>query len=318
MVHILLLILKIIGMILLVVLGIALLLLIVPVRYKGRGEFEQKSAKIKITAHWLFHIIYFSFSYENRQQKYSLRVLGIPIPLSFKEKKDRDRKKVSHRPERRTEKKGKEHQTKKEKRAAAKDTEGVKTETAKNIISDTPKNINPEAAENINTKRIEPDKSIPKKKWQTGLQKIFNRIKAFWNKIISVIKRILENVKDSYHKTGEIKKITLDEATKEAYGYGKDILFRLIRHVKPRNIRANIRLGFAYPDVTGKTLGYLAMAYAAFGINPKKIQILPDFENKIFEGNIRMKGRFMIGVVLIHVLRLYLKKEIRDFIDKVH
>ncbi len=107
MLHVLLLILKIIGITLLVILGlillIILLVLFVPVRYSGdtrckqdkTPETEENEAEeskkfdlyalAKIT--WLLHFVSFSFEYSD-DLKYKLKVLGIPIMKSDKLKKD--------------------------------------------------------------------------------------------------------------------------------------------------------------------------------------------------------------------------------------
>ena len=56
MIHILLLILKIIGIIFLVLFALILLILFFPVTYKGNMEFHDNKAIGKATAGWLFHV----------------------------------------------------------------------------------------------------------------------------------------------------------------------------------------------------------------------------------------------------------------------
>ena len=79
---ILLFILKIIGILLLSILGILLLLvalvLCVPIRYHVEGN-EEEERQIAGKVHWLLHVVSFSFSYEEKQFGYRLRIFGIPI-----------------------------------------------------------------------------------------------------------------------------------------------------------------------------------------------------------------------------------------------
>ena len=90
MVHILLLILKIIGIIVLSILGLALLILFFPITYVGKanGNIEEKKITGNIRAGWLFHLLHCRLWIENTEIHYNIRLLGIKIKSSgTKEKK---------------------------------------------------------------------------------------------------------------------------------------------------------------------------------------------------------------------------------------
>ena len=94
MVHILLLILKIIGITLLVVLGILLLILLFPVTYKISGQLDEKDYSLKIKAGWLFSLLHFSLNVEKKQDmKMKFRILGIPVNIFNREKKQKKKTK---------------------------------------------------------------------------------------------------------------------------------------------------------------------------------------------------------------------------------
>ena len=96
MVHILLLILKIIGIIVLSILGLALLILFFPITYVGKvnGNIEEKKITGNIRAGWLFHLLHCRLWIENTEIHYNIRLLGIKIKSSeTKEKKKKEKRK---------------------------------------------------------------------------------------------------------------------------------------------------------------------------------------------------------------------------------
>lgn len=75
-------ILKWIGIVLAVMIAAVLCLtglaLFVPVRYEIRGENDETMC-VQGKAHWLFHIVSFRVSYENKEMKRVLRIFGVPV-----------------------------------------------------------------------------------------------------------------------------------------------------------------------------------------------------------------------------------------------
>ena len=61
MVHILFLILKIIGIVLLVLLTLAFLILLFPISYRAKADLNEKSYNATVKAFWLFGIVHFGF-----------------------------------------------------------------------------------------------------------------------------------------------------------------------------------------------------------------------------------------------------------------
>ena len=67
-----------VGILLAIILFLLLLVLFVPVRYDLEGENDEKlQAAGKV--HWLFRIVCFQVSYEDKEMKMILRVFGVPV-----------------------------------------------------------------------------------------------------------------------------------------------------------------------------------------------------------------------------------------------
>lgn len=306
MVHIVLLILKIIGIILLAIFALCLLILFFPVTYKVKGEFDKTEFCFQVQCGWLFHFIHFGGKFSDKEKKAKLRFLGIPIDLLKEKKKSKRETNLTK------EKKHKKSSDEKmQKKVLSKD-----KEFRKNIEKQTDKKLEEQCQEN--NERLEeqtPDKE-ERKSFLDKAKDFFRMVYQFLKKVQRMIKNALENVKGTYQKAKEIKAFVTANTTKEAYRYGKRIVIKAIRHIFPKKIKGSIQFGFEEPDVTGKMLGYIAMTFAAFHINPKKILIEPYFDKKVIKGNIKIKGHFLLGILLIYALKFYFKKEIRDIIKK--
>lgn len=304
MIHILLLILKIIGIVLLAVFVLALLVLFFPIMYTAEAEVQGKRRTADVTAYWLFHIVHFRLKYRGDNSNYVLRVFGIPVSLSRKNKKSKkkktDKSSVSK----------KEDNHKKDKIFSNKENNPEKSEH-KNTQSKCKDGGTEGAAETFDD-----ENSIEKSKKSNIIKGIINRLKSIIEKIKTLFSQVINNTKSSFDKIKEIKKFITDNTTKEAYNYGKRIVIKLIKHIFPKRIRADIRFGFEEPHITGQALGGIAMAFGTLGINPKKIVINPDFENKVFQCKARCRGHILLGVAGVYILKFYFKKEIHDIIKR--
>lgn len=98
------------------------------------------------------------------------------------------------------------------------------------------------------------------------------------------------------------------------YSLGR--LGRIITHIRPRYLRARAVAGLGEPDLTGYAYG----AYCA--IRPflgKKCQmnVTPDFERRILEGEAVLRGRVMAATVLYHVCSVLFDRRLRQLTDQL-
>lgn len=310
MAHIFLLILKIIGLFLLAILGILLLILFFPVTYKGKGRFRQEERTLKLTAGWLFHFVHCKIVVDRKDVLYCLRILGIPI-LSSKRRDTKSRKNKKYKSSSEEVKKKKEECVDVSKEPEKIKDGSINLPKEQKILKDDSISISkqPEAIRDDSVVAPGKSKKKQKKSW-------FKTIRNMWERFLFAMKELKDNAQKTTEKIKEAKTFLSSNTTKEAYRYGKKILLHMIRHILPGSIKAQIRFGFEQPDQTGKTLGCLAMLYGTFGINPKKIKLNPDFQNKVLEGDIRFRGSIIGCVLVIDCLKLYFKKEIRSIIKK--
>lgn len=349
MLHIILGILKIIGIILASIIGLLIILFVLGLFYPISYVLEGRKNGVELTAkgkgYWLFHAVSFIIWYEEKTLQYKLRVFGIPISLEPKGKKDK-----SNRKQNRDSKKNRENKRNEKNRSSEengnskehidsidiKDKQGIKdyknieienkyTGTTDNSIEEevasTPTEQMEDKPEQEGVRICETQKE-EKKKSVFGRMKLFwIRIKEFFSKVFSRVRKIKDTLKDLCDKMESIKgqasnivAILKEEDTKIALKLVKDQLVVLVKHMRPRKIKGYIHFGLEDPAATGYITGVLGMIYPML---PKKFVIRPDFENEVLEGDIYMKGRIQSFVILRIAWILYKDKHIKQIIAKL-
>ena len=289
MLHILLLILKIIGIILLVILGIVLFaiidILFAPAYYKVEAEtpdgVEKLSASAK--AHWFFHLATAYIIYKNKKTKWQVRFFW--KVWNSEDKKADDELKEAQQPE----VDGLEEERLAEEHFAEESCE----EEVETIQEDIPQF---EEEDNEEIPRKEKAQAKPKK------ENLFQKIKY-------TIQRICDKLKALWEKKEKIEDFLNDENHKIAFEKCKKEILVLAKRIRPRTIKGRIHFGFKDPYNTGRVLAILSVLYPFYG---DRIQIEPDFEDEVLEGNIHAKGHIRGIHLLIIVCRFLFDQNIKN------
>lgn len=326
MLHIILLILKIIGIIIAVILGLAvallLIVLFVPVRYVIDAGCHDKKLKAHVKVTWIMHIFRGVISYDE-ELFYSIKALWFNIYSSDAESKK------EKRPKKNTENNTKEKNTKNKHIDAIED-------KADNAVSkdkqDGVEKAGLEEADCIQ-KKLSLEKSYDEVKEsdekstieENGkLHTLVNKIKNVYYKIKAFIRRAIDTVKAALnksqaaadtikHKYTEIRNKVTDPENIELVRFLWTQIKAVMNIIKPAKYNINIRYGFEDSATTGWVAVRLAVLYGLMGMD---VSIIPDFDNSIFEGDIYMKGRFNLYSFLIIGVRLYRNKSFRKLINR--
>lgn len=300
MLHILLIILKIIGILLATVLGIILLLLLlalfVPVRYDIYGN-KQEDIKVKARVSWLFRIIYIRFIYEGDSARLVVRIFGYPFldSMNPRQKKDRSKPKKEER-------KGRENQSVK------KEQENTGKEQLEIKIADYEK-----SAEDISFKKeefimnMEPQEGEHEPK-TTLFSRLSRKFHLFKDKLKSKIRALYERISGIRHKLDLILEFWKDELAKSGLKFLWSNLVSLFKHIGPRKIKGKIIFGTGDPYSTGQISAVAAMFYGKYG---KDLQICPDFMEKVFECELWIKGRIRLFTLLKLALKVWFHKDVK-------
>lgn len=319
MLHILLTILKVIGIIILVLISLVILIiaaiLFVPIRYSIDAIYDRKvknlDFKIKIT--YLLHLI--SVKYIYKDDGLSIKIFGIKTHFFDKETKAMEEKinketkmfeKMSSEiKDNMTEMPEVYEQLKKIDEERDRLAENV-NKTEENIENNNKDNDTEENTEENTEEFIKVEKQNIFSRIYSKIKAIIIKIKYRFIKFCDTIKKICKNVND-------LKEFISDDNTKEAFGFLKKEALILLKHIRPRRIKGYVHFGFDNPSYTGNLLGLIYMILRG---SPKEFRINPDFENKVFDGEIHAKGRVQCYLLLIIGIRLYKNDNLKLLLER--
>lgn len=285
-------ILKLIGIILLVLLGILvtllLLVLFVPIRYYVSGELEtEMEVHAKVT--WLLHLISFVVDYEKGEAVTSLRILGIRKKAKGKRKSALEEEAWEDEPE-----------------DAAWDELSVdepeeRQETGQTDKAQAETNASDEMAESRSVSGSQ-EESIEKP----------SRIQKF----LDTVRRLKNALGQLRGKASSVKEIITDEANHSIVKAVLAELGYLLKHFKFRKLVTDLRFSAGDPAATGQALGVMCLFPVLYRY---QVSIIPDFEADEFyiKGTFEIKGHVRAVHLVVTLLRLWKKKEVRDLVKKL-
>lgn len=316
MLSVLLMILKVLGMILLILLGTILLLILLvlfmPVRYqimlhRKVGEETPVTAKVKAT--WLLHALNAAFSYPEAAFL-RVRIFCFTIFRSDKPKKtiqkDNTKKETVQ----------KENVQKEE----------IQKETVKTVRKDEEKKADGQknaeikvSDENQKEKNSYIEENAPKKQEKEPKQsRKINKFFEFFRKLWSVFKnikytiiKICDKIKHIVKNIQYYLKIVQSDTFHRAWEVCSRQVFSLLKSIFPRKIRGNLLIGAGDPASTGQILAIYGILYPLLG---NHIDIVPDFEQQILEGDLLVKGRITVFKALKTAWIVYFNKDLRRLI----
>ena len=323
MLHILLTILKVIGIIILVLISLVILIiaaiLFVPIRYSIDAIYDRKvknlDFKIKIT--YLLHLI--SVKYIYKDDGLSIKIFGIKTHFFDKETKAMEEKinketkmfeKMSSEiKDNMTEMPEVYEQLKKIDEERDRLAENV-NKTEENIENNNKDN---DTEENTEENKEENTEEFIKVEKQNIFSRIYSKIKAIIIKIKYRFIKFCDTIKKICKNVNDLKEFISDDNTKEAFGFLKKEALILLKHIRPRRIKGYVHFGFDDPSYTGNLLGLIYMILRG---SPKEFRINPDFENKVFDGEIHAKGRVQCYLLLIIGIRLYKNDNLKLLLER--
>ena len=329
--------LKIIGIVLLVILGVLLLLvlliLFVPVRYRvdaglpepadGSAEnekFPPSGTNAKLRFSWLLHLINGGYLYPDRKEFFLRIALFTLVPK--RKKADQEESSGSPEPEHAdteadtdSDKPGSEEEKTEKEETEIEETGKAGSEKEENEEEETEKEEpgkeenGKEETEREETEKEDTGKEQPKKKdtgkksetgettdeQQVGLEKICYTISAVCDKIEKV-RSTVEN---------PIFERALDLTLRE--------LRMVLKHILPVKVSGKAVIGAGEPAATAEIFAAYGVMYPVIG---SRMRIIPDFERKIAAGDLHIKGRIRLIVIVWAAARLFFNRDVKKTVRR--
>ena len=313
MVHILLLILKITGLVLLILLTLILILLLTvlftPLRctLKAGIDNSPESAQGSVRFHWLFHLISGQASWQDGEltwhlraawKKYSNTDEPVPDPVKTED-----------------------HTPKAKEAASAPARKGTPADVSAEKTVDP---VNDDRQEKRNRERPddsragdEPIKSSEGSKPAAGPQawkkssrvmKFINRIKSAFQRIKYTFQRLCDKIKALENKKERISRFLGNDIHQKAFSRLIRETKGLLKRLRPKRASVDITFGFEDPAHTGYTLAGISLIYPVIG---EYTRLTPDFEHKVLKGNVFIKEKIRLIYAVIFAWNMLLDKNVR-------
>lgn len=284
-------ILKFIGLLFLVILGVFLIVffsvLLVPIRYRAQGDYYEKP-RLKATVSWLLHIFSLQVSYDGEFSA-TLRLFGFRL----KNLSGRDRAEDS----------------------GADREESPEPEEPGEVIrrEETAERLSEEEPEPKTEREFKPGPGLKDGRRRNPIRSFVKRVKEIPRKIRVTFCRFCGKLKKISEQKERFFAFVRDEDNKKTFRLLKGELKRLLKHIFPGKIKGEVKFGFDDPYTTGQALMYISPFYGWYA---KSLKLIPVFEERVLEGELDMRGRIRIGTLVMIAVRLFSDKNFRLLVRK--
>lgn len=288
-------ILKWLGILLLVLLGLVLTVLLavlfVPIRYEAEGSFRgELLAKGQIS--WLWRLFSIQAVYDG-DTEVSLRIFGVK-PGRKKETAERTEKTETPDP--------------------------VVTGSEKRPEEEVPLYENrPKAEAPASEKHQGTEEGIKEKVPAAGTKNAKNGQKkkrvrqSLFQKIKVTFQRICGKLKTAEERWQKLMEFLEKEENKNTFRLLKRQVIRFFKHVLPGKVSGTVRFGFEDPYTTGRILTYISPFYGWYG---RTIQVIPVFDEQVLDGELSLKGRIRIATLLFIGFQVWRDKNFRTLLKR--
>lgn len=330
-----LLILKIIGIILCVILGIVAVILFAPVFYEADANIDEMDYKVRI--HWLAKLIRFEFRWKGKAHA-MLKILWFVIDFTDPEavaarkakKKVKSRKKLIK--QQKKEAKKREKQTRQRQKEA-------QQEQADREARAQQREAFRKQQEEAETKKVEAvnaDDSLGKEASVAQDKEAYEKAEQ------AESENIRQESAESEKAEANKSKVSVLEKLKSAHGTAGSILDKVktalavisylreqelisavwvklqvfLLRIRPRKLSGHLKFGLSNPADTGQILGVIAMVPLFY---QTELQIEPDFEaeDNYVQGQVYVKGHICCIHLVILIIRLLRDEKIRTLIRTI-
>lgn len=317
------LILKIIGIVLCVIIGILAVILFVPVCYEVDADIDEMDYTVR--ARWLGWLIRFEFRWKEKAHAV-LKILWFVIDFTdpeavavrkankeakIRKKQEKQRKKEmrkSRKEQRKKRKKEVQQVSEQEKRAKQREAFRRQQETECETAG-TDVNTEKHALE-VSEKHASEESDVFESKSKAGngaeeKKSVLNKLKSVQEKTGSAKEKINNGI-------AVFRFLREQELIPAVWTKLKTFLL----HIRPRVLRGHLQFGLADPANTGQILGGIAMIPFLY---QTELQIKPDFEadENYIKGQLYTRGHICCIHLVVLLIRLLLDKKLRGVIRMI-
>ncbi len=343
MLHIILTILKVIGiiaaLILLLILLVGCIVLFVPVQYRIRGKKRECDLEAEVRISWMFRMISAEIQQKKKMQ-FTIKIFGKTLEqwkeLLKKIKKKKIKKETEQQVfpdpfEQKAEFTFEQESELEEKKEIPNETRPILPENFSETKAVAPIEKNEKESEHdVRAVSFSEEEKAHKeiRREKTGRKRLSEFPKRIWDKIKAInykmkkfwknLKKRYQGIKSSLTKVKEMVNYYIalfrEEKTKQAIQFCKAQFIWMMKKIAPKKIKGEVQFGTGDPATTGELMGLLSVFLPIYSYS---LELNPDFENKILEGEIELAGSVKGWYFLILAWRFFRNKEIKYVMKKI-
>ncbi len=332
MLHMILVILKIIGILLgtllLLLLAVLLAVAFVPLKYRLEAKAQQGKYAFSLRGSWLLHIVSASVSADSSGDRtIRLRLFGIRLPLfgaGASSTRNRSRKRKERGAARREETEIREseraEESPRESREHGRKESGQRIRQGEEQPEDS---VTQEREEQKEQERARPRRNILQKIWFScrnicdKIRQMTEGVRRVRQKLLSLRERAAQLWQKGialWRKPGELLEFLEEYEMREAFGAVAGHLLFLLGHYKPRRIEGYLRFGTGDPAATGQLTGLI---YLLLPAGADRFEVLPEFNETRFETDLVCSGHIRALHALRVLVRGFRDRKLRRLINKL-
>lgn len=256
---------------------VVLVILFIPLRYDSEGEFsEELSFYFRFS--WFLKIVRFSIHKQGEKKEQTVKVLFFQIyPKKAKKKR-------AHK-------------------VSVKEKKEAKTSSDKESEGEMELELPVETEERTEKKEIKKPK-VEEKAKKTAKTKVKKEKEATDKKEESKFQNVVEKLKKFYSFLEEKEN---ERVLSFLIGYIK----KLIKAILPRKARGKMIIGLEDPALTGYMAACTSWVYL---YSKGKVHVIPDFQQKIINGNYKIKGKVYLYKLIYYIIRVILDQRVKRLI----
>lgn len=333
---------KILAIILASILGLLLFLvlivLFVPIRYCADLK-KKDELVVKARIHWLLRIIFVRVWFVNQQLHLKFRVFGICFYDNLRPKKNKNVKAEKLKKDKKVRKEIKVKEVKIDHNNDSDEIKLDKVDQANDEIVGKKEILIESKYESENEVKTENsvihERGIPDAKPETVILEekliskkskgIFQKILALFRKLIKLgdsikgffrtLKAKISGFRNIIKKLWYKKTLVMDFLKDDINKSGLKVLIKriweVLKRCAPKKVSGYLRYGTGDPCSTGEAFAAAAVFYSKYG---NSLIIEPDFEEKILDAEVTIKGRIRIFSLLIIGIRLIRDKNFKKLL----
>ncbi len=311
----------------LLLLFLLLLVLFYPISYRLYGIRDVERMEVSVKVRWLLGLVSVRFCYPQPGNLVA-KVFGIPVLDTSREKKKRPEKEEGkdRKADRVEGKDRKPDQAEKKNEKPGQAAEADKgsdnvTNSSRSDQGEAGSKDQKEAASGDREKVASNDRDGSGQSGESVFQAFFQALEEKWeklkeeqNKLYQTASDVIEKLKKAFRQFQYYLELIQKEDSRLLFASGFFRLGRILKTIRPRKIKGQILIGTGSPDTTGYCMAAYGMLLPFLG---KNISVTPDFEKAVFQGELFVRGRISVAVLLFHGAHVLLDRRLHSFVKQL-